>query len=62
MLFSELACIQIDEYYTYSLKNVIIRCSVLITLWSMQMGALNRDRNLEKYETIGLAQTTLSAW
>ena len=61
MLFSELACIQIDEYFTYSLKNVIIRCSVLIILWSMQIGALNRDRNFEKYETIGLAQTTLSA-
>ena len=61
MLFSELACIQIDEYFTYSLKNVIIRCSVLIILWSMQIGALNRDRYLEKYETIGLVQTTLSA-
>ena len=38
-----------------------IECRVLITLWSMQIGALNRDRNLEKYETIGLAQTTVSA-
>ena len=62
MLFSEFACIQIDEYFTYSVKNVIIRCWVLITLWSMQIGALNCDRYLEKYETIGLAQTTLSAW
>ena len=62
MLFSELVCIQIDEYFTYSVKNMRIECRVLITLWSMQIGALNRDRNLEKYETIGLAQTTVSAW
>ena len=62
MLFSEFACIQIDEYFTYSVKNVIIRCSMLIILCSMQIGALNRDRYLEKYETIGLAQTTVSAW